>query len=212
MATLSKEQRKFLDQATMTYLAHLDLAGEWLAGRGIDLEHARRNGLGVVAEPLRTHEAARGRLAIPYLTTSGTMAMTFRCMGDHDCKERDHSKYWKPSGTRTSLYGVMYYDEAEDFIAVTEGELDALTLQQVGIPALGVPGASNWQAHWTSVLQDFATVYIFSDGDKSGQDFAKRVMTEYDRAVNIRMPDGEDVNSVFVKYGKDFLLEKVEDR
>lgn len=211
MVTLSTEQRRFLDQATMEYLAHLDAASEWLAGRGIDLEHARRNGLGVVAEPLRGHEAARGRLSIPYLTQAGCVAMTFRCMADHNCKEQDgHTKYWKPSGTQTRLYGALHYDKATDYLAITEGELDALTLQQIGVPAIGVSGADAWQGHWTSVLQDFATVYVFSDGDDAGQKFAKKVMTEYDRAVNVRMPAGEDVNSCFVKFGADFLRKKIE--
>lgn len=212
MVTLSKEQRRFLDQATMQYLAHLDLAAGWLDGRGIDLEHARRNGLGVVVEPLRGHESYRGRLSIPYLTPSGTMALNFRCIQDHNCKEIEgHKKYLKPAGTKQHLYGVMYYDDADNFIALTEGEIDALTLQQIGIPALGVPGAENWKPHWTSILQDFSTVYVFSDGDEAGQKFAKRVMTEYDRTVNVRMPEGEDVNSVFVKYGKDYLLKKIEE-
>lgn len=212
MQMLSKEQQRFLDQTTMLYLEHLDLAGEWLDGRGIELEHARRNALGVVVDPPKAHESYRGRLCIPYLTPSGVSAVSFRCIQDHDCKAVEgHRKYLKPSGTKTRLYGALYYEEANDFIALTEGEIDALTLQQIGIPALGVPGAENWEPHWTSILQDFATVYVFSDGDEPGQKFAKRVMTEYDRAVNVRMPDGEDVNSVFVKYGKDFLLKKIEE-
>lgn len=212
MEMLSSEQRRFLDQTTMAYLEHLDLAAEWLAGRGIELEHARRNGLGVVVDPPKAHEGATGRLCIPYVTPSGVTAQTFRCMRDHDCKQAGaHAKYWKATGTKTRLYGALWYDRAEDFIALTEGELDALTLQQIGIPAFGVPGSENWKPYWTSILQDFSTVYVFSDGDDAGQKFAKRVLSEYDRAVNVRMPDGEDVNSVFVKYGAEFLTKKIGD-
>lgn len=212
MEMLSSEQRRFLDQTTMSYLAHLDLAGEWLAGRGIDLEHARQSGLGVVVEPPKAHEGATGRLCIPYLTASGVVSQTFRCIRDHDCKQATgHAKYWKAPGTKTRLYGALWYDKAEDFICLTEGEIDALTLHQLGIPALGVPGSENWNAHWTSILQDFSTVYVFSDGDDPGQKFAKRVISEYDRAVNVRMPEGEDVNSALVKFGADFLRKKIGD-
>jgi hypothetical protein len=212
MEMLSSEQRRFLDQATMAYREHLDLAAEWLAGRGIDLEHARRSGLGVVVDPPKAHEPASGRLSIPYITATGTVAITFRCMREHDCKAiGGHGKYWKAPGTKTRLYGSLWYDKAHDYIALTEGELDALTLQQIGIPALGVPGSENWKPYWTSVLQDFSTVYVFSDGDESGQKFAKRVLSEYDRAVNVRMPEGEDVNSCFVKYGEEFLKKKIGD-
>lgn len=212
MEMLSKEQRRSLDSATMAYLDHLDLAAEWLAGRGIDLEFARRSGLGVVVEPMKGHEHLRGRLSIPYLTPTGVSSMAFRCMQPHDCKTVEgHGKYAKVTGMKVRLYGVLNYDEAGDFIALTEGEIDAITLNQIGIPAFGVPGAKNWQPHWTSILQDFATVYVFSDGDKDGQDFAKRVMSEYDRTVNVKMPEGEDVNSVFVKYGADFLRKKIDE-
>lgn len=211
MQMLSKEQRRFLDQSTLAYMEHLDLAGEWLAGRGIDLAHARRNGLGVVTDPLKGHENVRGRLSIPYLTPVGVSAMTFRCLQDHNCKETSHPKYMKASGTKTRLYGVLSYQDAGDFLCLTEGELDALVLQQIGLPAIGVPGSENWEGHWTSILQDFSTVYVFSDGDDAGQKFAKRVMTEYDRTVNVRMPDGEDVNSVFIKYGADFLKKKIDE-
>lgn len=211
MQMLSKEQRRFLDQATMTYLEHLDEATEWLAGRGIEMEHAGRSGLGVVVDPLKGHESLRGRLSIPYLTPVGVSAMTFRCMQDHNCKETNHPKYMKPTGSKTRLYGVLAYQDAGDFLCLTEGELDALTLHQIGLPAIGIPGSENWEGHWTSILQDFSTVYVFSDGDEPGQKFAKRVMTEYDRAVNVKMPDGEDVNSVFVKYGADYLKKRIDE-
>lgn len=212
MQMLSKEQRRFLDSTTMQYLDHLDLASEWLAGRGIDLEFARRSGLGVVVEPPKAHSHLVGRLCIPYLTPSGVVAQSFRCIQDHNCKEiGGHGKYAKATGSHVRLYGALRFDDAGDWIALTEGELDALTLTQIGIPALGVPGSENWLPHWTSILQDFSTVYIFSDGDDAGQKFAKRVMTEYDRAVNIKMLDGEDVNSVFVKYGADFLRKKIDE-
>lgn len=211
MEMLSKEQRRSLDSATMAYLENLDLAAEWLAGRGIDLDFARRSGLGVVVEPAKGHEHLRGRLSIPYLTPAGVVSMAFRCIKNHDCKTIEkHGKYGKVTGMKVRLYGALQYESAGDFIAITEGEIDALTLQQIGIPAFGVPGAKNWQDHWTSILQDFSVVYVFSDGDSEGQDFAKRVLSEYDRAVNVRMPEGEDVNSVFVKYGADFLKEKID--
>lgn len=212
MQMLSKEQRKFLESTTLQYMEHLDLAGAWLASRGIDLEFARRSGLGVVVDPPKAHEHLRDRLCIPYLTPVGVSSQTFRCIQQHDCKAiSGHGKYMRASGTKTRLYGVLSYEEAGDYICLTEGEIDALSLHQCGLPALGVPGSENWEKHWTSILQDFSTVYVFSDGDEAGQKFAKRVMSEYDRAVNVKMPDGEDVNSMLVQHGADWLRGRVED-
>jgi hypothetical protein len=210
MPKLSSEQRKFLDSTTMQYLAHLDLAEDFLERRGITMDHAKLSGLGVVVDPPQAHNHLRGRLCIPYMTSSGVVCQSFRCMQDHDCKAvENHSKYGRATGNQTRLYGALWYDLADDFIVLTEGEIDALTLHQLNIPALGVPGAKNWLPHWTSILQDFSTVYVFSDGDKDGQDFAKRVLSEYDRSINVKMPDGEDVNSAYVKFGAEFLLRKL---
>ena len=207
---LSSEQRKFLEEATLRYMQNVSQAEEYLASRGISMDAAVRECLGVVVEPMEGHERRVGRLCIPYITDSGPVAMTFRCIKDHDCKSQpNHSKYLKPKGEESRLYGVRSFDEAEDFLCVAEGEFDALTLRAIGLPAIGVPGAKNWKKHWTSILQDFSRVYIFSDGDTAGQDFAERVMLEYDRSVNIPMPDGEDVNSAYLKLGKDFLLDRV---
>ena len=208
MAALSKEQRSLLETATLRYADHLDDAAEWLAGRGIDLEHARSNGLGVVRDPLPQHAGLEGRLAIPYLTDFGPVNMTFRCLADHDCKSIEfHGKYEKMKGWVTNLYGMQSVGHADEWIAVTEGEVDRLTLTQIGIPAIGVPGAENWQAHWVNVFEDFSRIYVFTDGDKAGRDMWDRFSHELgSKAIRVRMPDGEDVNSIYTKHGAEPLV------
>ena len=65
MGKLSSEQRSYLVRAWETYSPHLEDAAEWLAGRGVDPDHAASRGLGVVRNPLPGHEPAEGYLAIP---------------------------------------------------------------------------------------------------------------------------------------------------
>jgi DNA primase len=208
--TLSIEQRNLLREATMRYMDHLPDALPYLEKRGITAEAAERNGLGVVVNPVKGHEHLRGRLAIPYLTDAGPVNMTFRCIKDHDCKEQpDHHKYMRQAGLGSNLYGVQAYEAAGGSVSLCEGELDTLVLNMCGTPAMGVPGADNWQPHWTSILQDFSVVYIFSDGDTAGQKFAKSVMIHYENAVNVPMPSGMDVNEAYLKFGKEFLLGKI---
>ena len=74
---------------------------------------------------------------------------------------------------------------------------------------MGVPGAANWQKHWKDILMDFSHVYIFSDGDNDGRELAHRVKMECEWAIDIPMPEGMDVNSAYLAYGKEFLLSKV---
>lgn len=210
MSALSKEQRRYLERATLQYARHLDDAAEWLAGRGLDLEFARSKGLGVVREPIPGHEPAQGRLAIPYLTDRGPVAITFRCIQDHNCKEvPHHAKYWKRRGTETRLYGVQSESWAEEWIVITEGEIDALTWQQIGVPAFGVSGAQTWQPHWENVLSDFSRVYLAEDGDDAGQALWVAASENLDNIIRMRMPDGEDSNSMYLKAGEEYLLGRI---
>lgn len=210
MGTLSKERRRFLERATLRYQDHLDEAAGFLEGRGINLEFAKDAGLGVVRGAEALHQDYEGRLAIPYLTDAGPMNMTFRCLREHDCKMQGCIKYMKMKGWPDRLYGVQYYGVADEWIAVAEGEIDAMILQQAGIPAVGVPGAEVFKDKWANVFEDFSRVYIFSDGDKAGKDMLDKWRDRVDTAIiDARMPDGEDVNSMFLKKGAEFLIGKI---
>lgn len=210
MAALSKEQKKFLERATLQYAPHLDDAAEWLEGRGLDLEFARSRGLGVVRGALPGHERMEGYLCIPYLTDVGPVNLSFRCLQNHNCKETpNHSKYLKRKASPANLYGVQSADWAEEWIVVTEGEIDALIWQQIGVPAIGVPGAENWKEHWVNVFEDFSRVHLAEDGDDAGKNLWVTMSENLTNVIRMRMPDGEDTNSMYLKAGKDYLLGRI---
>lgn len=202
--TLSHSQKTLLDKAAKAYAQNIHLAEEYLAGRGLSLDVARRAGLGVVCEPFTGHDAMLGRLSIPYITATGVVDIRFRSLDGTD------PKYLGLPGAKTHMYNVRAVVEANDYIALCEGELDAITLNYaVGIPAVGVPGASSWKPHYRRLLQDFDKIFIFADGDKAGNDFARSVAREVQGVAIIPMPDGEDVNSMYLKEGPSFFEKKV---
>lgn len=210
MAQLSKEQRKLLESTASQYASHLPEAAEWLEARGIDLDHAAYEGLGVVRNPPAVHEQYEGRLAIPYITDFGPVAMAFRCMQNHNCKEVGHGKYLKPKNQETTLYGVRSFDDALDSIGVCEGELDSLILRQIGIPAVSIPGSTNWQDHWANVFEDLSRLYVFADADESGEKMYERLRDKLSMPVlKVRLPKGEDVNSTFLKYGAQAIIDRI---
>lgn len=208
MGTLSIVQRKLLDRATVTYQEHLPEAEAYLLGRGIDLEAARSNGLGVVRDPIPGHEHLTGRLAIPYMTPSGPVNMNFRCMADHSCKEFSHPKYIMWTGLEVNLYNVGVLDPAGMSIAVAEGEIDALSSTLAGIPCVGISGATKWQPHWKKVFEDFTRIYVWQEGDEAGKKFGDRLVTEVG-AIRVPLPDKQDVNSIWVESGKDALRARI---
>lgn len=206
----SQEQRKSLDLATERYAGHLELALPYLEGRGIGRDTALSRGLGVVVDPIPEHKHARGRLAIPYITPAGTVAMTFRCIQDHKCRDiPKHSKYVKPAGQEAVLYGTADAFKDTLDIHLAEGELDAIVLSEIcDLPSMGISGAKYWKPWWRYVLRDFRRVFIFCDGDEEGRSLGAKVSKEMGvSAIPIHLPDGEDVNSMYLKYGKERLRE-----
>lgn len=208
MAMLSSVQRKSLERATMSYMENLPEAEGYLAGRGIDLEVARSVGLGVVRDPIPGHEGLEGRLAIPYLTPSGPVNMNFRCMADHNCKEHGHQKYMTWSGLETTLWGVQFLGQAGDYIAVAEGEIDALSSNIAGVPCVGISGAEKWKEHWNNVFEDFTRVYVWQEGDEAGKRFGDMLVREVG-AIRLALPAKEDVNSILVGQGPEALRSRI---
>ena len=208
MPMLSAVQRRSLERALHSYTANVDRALPYLAERGIDRAHALSEGLGVVVDPIPGHEHLRGRLAIPYLTAAGPVNMNFRCIQQHDCKDFGHQKYMMLPGHATNLYHVKSIDAAGEFIALAEGEMDTISANLAGIPTVGVPGSKKWEEWWPLIFQDFVRVYVFEDGDKAGKEFGDKCVSELG-AIRVPMPAREDVNSMWVKQGSQYLRDRI---
>lgn len=201
---LSKGLRASLEHWTATYEQQIDGASEYLAARGITREVAVTRRLGYVGEPVVGHESYTGRLALPYLTPSGVVDVRFRRIADDDSP-----KYMSRPGAEINMYGVLAFQTNSDIIAVCEGEFDALVMDElVGVPAIGIPGAQAWRPYYWRAFEDFSKVYIFADGDQPGMDFAKKVATSVEQATIVAMPEGEDVNSMYLSEGPEGLLKR----
>ena len=200
----SLSQKELLGRATAKYAGSISLAEDYLASRGITREAARLARLGVVEEPETGHEQYTGRLSIPYITKTGVVDLRFRSLNP-----AVEPKYMGMVGAETKMYNVLDIERAGDWIGVCEGEIDTLTLSTlVGIPCIGVPGSNSWKKHYTRLLADFERVFIFADGDEPGREFARGLSKELPATV-VAMEDGEDVNSSFVKYGADYIRDKI---
>jgi DNA primase len=200
----SQLQKELLGRATIKYAENIHLAEDYLASRGISREVARAARYGVVSEPEVGHEAFQGRLSIPYITKTGVVDLRFRSLNP-----AVEPKYMGMTGAETKMYNVLDIERAGDWIGVCEGELDTITLSKcVGIPCIGVPGANSWKKHYTRLLADFERVFVFADGDQPGKEFATNLARELPITI-VTMPDGEDVNSVYVKHGADFIRDKM---
>jgi 5S rRNA maturation endonuclease (ribonuclease M5) len=96
-----------------------------------------------------------------------------------------------------------------NFVVITEGEFDAMTLWQLGICAVGVPGAMNWNDAWTGYLTERRRIYICFDNDTTGNASAEKLAQKLGAKSRIvEMPkakagkDKIDVNSWVADHGK----------
>lgn len=211
---LSESQRNWLKASTAKYHAALpgSPAEEHLRERGLDPDEISRFRIGFVGEPEPGHEKYRGRIAIPYLRRSiqggwTVVTIRFRTLDP----ENKRTKYLDLSGElgKPRLYNTVDAIDHQQFVSITEGEFDALSASVNGVPAVGVSGATKWRPHWTEVFSGYETVYVLSDGDEAGQNFADLVAKNLNNARNIPMDDGEDVNSMIQKYGVDKIKERM---
>lgn len=199
----SQEQKKLLEQASKHYQQSIHLAENYLNSRGLSLADAKRHQLGVVASPVVGHEMYEGRLSIPYLTPAGIVDLRFRAIN------HEEPKYLSLPNSATRLYNVPAYFEASSWICVCEGEIDTMTLTKLGYPAVGIPGVKNIKNHHYKILADFEKIYVFADGDVAGREFAKDLARKLPGVIQIQVPENEDVNSMFVKYGSDWFEERI---
>lgn len=213
---LTSQKRAMLEEATQTYVEQLsDEAREYLAGRGLTEETVASNLLGVAGDPLPGHEKYRGRLVIPYITPAGVVTIRFRTL------DGTEPKYLSMSGAGTRLYNVAALHTGAPFIAICEGEFDALALTQAGLPAVAYPGASTWEPHFTRCFADFETVYVIGDNDvkrdeegallpNPGQRAAEQLCVKLGpRAINVTPPPNVDVNEWLLRDGREVVLTNI---
>ena len=230
----SSSQRELFNSATSKYAAALQSnadALEYLKKRGLSADSVRSFSLGVVAEPLTGHEQYQGRLSIPYLTRSGAVGMSFRCIVHEDCKPIHNDKYQWPSGLVRRIFNTPALDVPSPFIVICEGEMDTMTAAQAGLPAVGVPGVENWQPFFARVFKGYDDVFILADGDplkkrpncrkckdrdfpecqghRAGLELANKISSDVPQARTVMMPEGYDVNSYVLENSPDALRARI---
>lgn len=197
---LSDSQMESLEEATSSYQAALTLpVVEYLLARGIGRQEAVTSRLGVVDLPFPGHGSFRGFLAIPYLDKDGRpLTIRFRCLVDHNCRDRNHGKYMTIKDDIPRMYGIDAIHAAGDEIHVCEGELDAIILRKLGLHAVGVPGAKMWANRHRRMLAGFSRVYVWADPDDAGAELTAKITRALRSAKPVRLT--EDVTDTY-KHG-----------
>ncbi|MCD2462480.1 toprim domain-containing protein [Streptomyces sp. MBT42] len=206
---LSTSQKEMLEEAVTTYQEHLtpEAAG-YLMARGIGRDEALAFRLGIVADPAPGHEKYRGMLAIPYLGRGGQpLTVRFRCLAEHNHRDYFHGKYNTIKDDIPRMFNIGAVHQAGDEIHVTEGELDAVILNKLGLPAVAIPGANMWFGRHRRMLAGFNRVWVWSDPDDAGAELTGKITRALRTAKAVRLK--ADVTDEYLAHGAEHLLAKV---
>jgi hypothetical protein len=83
---------------------------------------------------------------------------------------------WR-TGDKPRPYGLGLLGEARKagYVVLVEGESDCHTLWFYEIPALGIPGASNWRDGWATYLDGIEKIYAVIEPDQGGHTLREKL-------------------------------------
>jgi len=210
LTPLSTSQKEMLEEAVSTYQAHLNAeTAAYLMKRGIGRDEALAFRLGIVADPAPGHEKYRGMLAIPYLSKAGyPVTVRFRCLQEHNHRDYFHGKYNTVKDDIPRMYGIPSVHHAGEEIHVTEGELDAIILNKLGLHAVAIPGANMWFGRHRRMLAGFNRVWTWADPDDAGAELTGKITRQLRSAKAVRLR--ADVTDTYMEHGAEHVLSLVQ--
>jgi twinkle protein len=172
-----------------------NIVGDWLSDRGLTEK--------TVAD-FQIAEQTRGAATyavFPYKRDGEFINAKYRNVADKKDMRQE-------GGAEPCLFGWHLIDPSQRVIAIAEGEIDAMSLHQVGIPALSVnAGAGNhqWIDNDWSKLERFSEIYLCYDNDEAGQKGAKEVANRLglDRCKVVVFGTSKDAND-YLRTGATF--------
>lgn len=160
---------------------------------------------GLTAETLAAYRVAeRGReIVLPSLRDGELVAVKYLGIDRPNGKKSIRVE----SGCEPILWGWQAIPESARWVTITEGEIDAMSAFQMGIPALSVPfgGGKGAKQQWIETeyphLERFDTIYLALDNDEEGQqataEIVERLGAHRCLIVNIPTP-GKDLNDLIL--------------
>lgn len=205
----SAAKKKSLANAAMRFHAKLMEGGPTLEyffqERGFTEETVRRFQLGEVPRDDVDYPDHAGWAVIPYLTPTGFVDLRFR-----NPDPEGKPKYKGLPGATLRMFNPSAILQANETIVLAEGEADTMILSQVGLHAIGIPGASAWRKPFELAIHGFDNIIICEDGDDSGagKGLTGAILKGLDWAKTVRF-EGTDVNDFYLEHGAQALRDKV---
>lgn len=173
---------------------------EYLKSRGFRPETWQKRGVG-------EHE---GNIAFPYYENGKLVLMKFRAPRKPKPGE---PKAWREKGGKAVFWGMDLCDPRKPLV-ITEGEMDALALEEAGVPnAVSLPSGAEdlscvencWE--W---LEQFDTIFIWPDNDEAGIECCRKLVAKLGEwRCWVIHSNRKDANEVLLLDGPEAVREAV---
>lgn len=119
---------------------------------------------------------ARGFLVFTYFTSDGGAVDSYRFRRIYEDSSHKMLALCGPGPKEPYLASVSVPQarKSDGVLYVVEGELDALSINQVGRWAIATPGASVWKHRWCEGWEQLRVV-VLADADEAGLGLAERI-------------------------------------
>lgn len=141
-------------------------------------------------------------IRIPYRDEHGEeKSIRLRTALDRSEDGTDNRFRWR-SGSKAMLYGLWQLEKIRKagYVVLVEGESDAQTLWYHKLPALGIPGASNWKPAWSEYLEGVERIYAVIEPDKGGETLLDKLAASGigDRLYIVELGEHKDASGLYL--------------
>ena len=116
-------------------------------------------------------------------------------------EEGDDRFRWR-TGSKARLYGLWRLENIRKagYVVLVEGESDAQTLWYYRIPALGIPGATNWKAEFAAKLEGIERIYVVIEPDQGSETLRETLGASdiRDRLYLVDLGEHRDANGLYL--------------
>lgn len=174
----------------------------YLEKRGISKETAKRYEITV-------QNKNENILVFPFFDENGELQFIKYRKTDFD-KTKDKNKEWCQQDGKPILFGMKQCEVGGKLI-VTEGQMDSLSVAEVGVKnAVSVPTGANgftWVPHCWDFMQKFDEIIVFGDYEHGKITLLDEIKKRFGGKVkHVReedYKDCKDANEILLKYGKE---------
>lgn len=183
-------------------LPHLCSLENYATSKGLPVEFLKKLGL--------TDRSYQGKPAVRIAYRdehSEEKSIRFRTALKKHEDGTDNRFRWR-SGSKAMLYGLERLQKIRKagYVVLVEGESDAQSLWYHKLPALGIPGASNWKPEWSSHLEGVERIYAVIEPDQGGEILLEKLAASdlADRLYIVKLGKHKDASGLYLSDRENF--------